>query len=210
MTEKALRYCHDEKKRETLRVLAAEQQPDVCQPWSGRIGTDGYGYIWLESRNQTAHHAMWTTARGPLAAGFVVDHARINIDPASCSRACVNLYHLEAIYTGENIRRGHGPSARNMRKTHCDYGHAFSARNTYWWRGKRNCRECYRRRDEQLRRKAGCSIGRGSRNAAKTRCARGHLYTFENTYFHKDGARVCRACNRERASRRRLEREHGV
>lgn len=37
-----------------------------------------------------------------------------------------------------------------------------------------------------------------SANAAKTHCPRGHEYNCTNTYTRRSGARVCRACARER------------
>lgn len=38
--------------------------------------------------------------------------------------------------------------------------------------------------------------GLPAKNARKTECHRGHLYTEENTYIRSNGWRVCRACQR--------------
>ncbi|MFF3643369.1 HNH endonuclease signature motif containing protein [Streptomyces sp. NPDC002564] len=38
--------------------------------------------------------------------------------------------------------------------------------------------------------------------AARTRCAKGHVYDVANTYIRSNGARDCRACNRERQQAR--------
>jgi hypothetical protein len=45
------------------------------------------------------------------------------------------------------------------------------------------------------------NIKRGSR--AKTHCKRGHLYDEQNTYVQPQGSRACRACDRDKARRRR-------
>ena len=37
-------------------------------------------------------------------------------------------------------------------------------------------------------------------NKNKTHCKRGHKYTKNNTYYYKNGARLCKACNRDRAN----------
>lgn len=47
-----------------------------------------------------------------------------------------------------------------------------------------------------------------AKNRQKTHCPQGHAYTPENTWISRTGGRGCRACNRERASRRlQAERE---
>lgn len=48
-----------------------------------------------------------------------------------------------------------------------------------------------------------CSRNGHNVNAVKTHCSRGHEYNEENTYICKNGARSCRACNRERDAVRR-------
>jgi hypothetical protein len=41
--------------------------------------------------------------------------------------------------------------------------------------------------------------------AARNCCIHGHEYTFENTYFYKDGSRACRKCNCEYQRRRNAQ-----
>lgn len=41
-------------------------------------------------------------------------------------------------------------------------------------------------------------VNRKRRNADQTHCKNGHEFTAENVYMRSDGARRCRACNRER------------
>jgi hypothetical protein len=54
----------------------------------------------------------------------------------------------------ENIRRGEGIGVVNSRRTHCVHGHEFTAENTYRDpKGRRQCRECGRRANRELRRR---------------------------------------------------------
>jgi len=55
---------------------------------------------------------------GKLDTGLVIDHLCRN-------RCCVNPTHLEQVTDTENIRRGYGVSAINLRKTHCIHGHPY-------------------------------------------------------------------------------------
>lgn len=45
---------------------------------------------------------------------------------------------------------------------------------------------------------------RQGRKAQQTHCVRGHEYTTENTYIKPNGCRDCKACRKERSSKRRL------
>lgn len=52
----------------------------------------------------------------------------------------------------------------------------------------------------------GCNTGRGRRPDYLTHCARGHIRTDANTRRRPDGARACRACERDAATAKRRSR----
>lgn len=52
-------------------------------------------------------------------------------------------------------------------------------------------------------RPTGQRNGGGRRNRAKTHCLRGHPYSHDNTYFARNGGRLCRACHKGFARTRR-------
>lgn len=97
------------------------------------------------------------------------------------------------------VRHGiHGQAA----KTHCPAGHPYTDENRIRKRYGRDCRICANAR----RRKGTPSAVEINRN--KTHCAKGHEFTPENTRIRKatpthSGGRECRACDRERPSRKR-------
>lgn len=118
--------------------------PSGCWLWTGarttagRHGPGGYGRFWLAGREVLAHRAAYETYKGPIPAGWTVDH-----DP--CNRpACVNPAHLVARTLRENILRGHSVFARNARKRRCKRGHWFTPENTGRQKGGRYCRTCRR------------------------------------------------------------------
>lgn len=72
---------------------------------------------------------------GPIPEGLSLDHlCRVPL--------CVNPRHLEPVPLAENILRGTGPAANNLRKTTCVKGHPFDATRTggRW----RRCSICQR------------------------------------------------------------------
>lgn len=116
-----------------------------CIVWVGGISAKGYGRFVVNSRRVTAHRWIYERTVGPVPDGIVLDHlCRV--------RSCVNVAHLEAVSNRENIVRGVGATARNLRKTHCKNGHEFTPENTrYKRRYKRSayhgriCRICARK-----------------------------------------------------------------
>lgn len=109
-----------------------------CWEWTGSRLKNGYGAVGRGGRgngNHMAHRAAWELLVGEIPAGLVIDHLCRN-------RGCVNPDHLEPITTRENLLRGHGFSAKNARKTHCNRGHEYTPDNTYTYRGWRQCRIC--------------------------------------------------------------------
>jgi HNH endonuclease len=123
---------------------------DECWPWTAGKLYNGYGQF----DNQAAHRVAYELAIGPIPAGLQVDHACHN--DTGCPggigcphRACCNPTHLEIVTQRENILRGDGLSAKQARQTHCKRGHPFDEANTYRNGGKRFCRTCMKRRQQQ-------------------------------------------------------------
>lgn len=115
-----------------------------CWIWHGAITRDGYGYISFDGKRSNAHRVIYLLLCGRIPKDLTCDHLCRN-------RACVRPDHVELVTAGENVLRGEGPSARNLRKRACQNGHAFTAANTYTYRSRTNstmrmCRACDRQR----------------------------------------------------------------
>jgi hypothetical protein len=110
--------------------------PNGCWYWTGYKTKGGYGTISVRTGiTTTAHRVAYELWRGPIPEGLQIDHLCRN-------RWCVNQQHLEPVTAFENSLRGETFTSVNVRKTHCDKGHAFSVENTYWEGDKRRCRAC--------------------------------------------------------------------
>lgn len=119
----------------------------LCWCWTGGLtglspsgGSGGYGQVWWEGRNCSAHRVVFTLAGGEIPDGFTLDHL--------CRRhECVRAEHLEPVTLTENTRRGtrFGDS--------CKRGHPYVGDNFYLRPrdGARMCRLCRRITDARLR-----------------------------------------------------------
>ena len=116
-----------------------------CWDWTGGKHTDGYGVLGVKGKHWYAHRFAYWHLVGEIPPGLTCDHLCRN-------RSCANPSHIEIVSNAENIRRGESPAARNLRKTHCVHGHAFSDENTYWRSDGtgRMCRACTRARVNRL------------------------------------------------------------
>lgn len=108
--------------------------------------SNGYGHIGIGGRGGRtvrAHRLAWELEHGPIPRGLFVLHSCDN-------RACVR--HLFLGTQRDNLldmaakRRHH-----KQQLTHCPAGHAYSAENTYVYRGWRYCRECHRSHSRRYR-----------------------------------------------------------
>ncbi len=107
---------------------------DGCWIWNGPT-SNGYGTVCLDSKNVMIHRFVYELLIGEIPKGMQLDHlCRV--------RNCVNPNHLEVVTIKENVLRGEGFSAKNLRKTHCNNGHEFTVDNTYIRPDPDNSREC--------------------------------------------------------------------
>ena len=197
-----------------------------CWIWQNYIHPKGYAQIgWMGpdgKEEDYAHRAMFEVYRYPIPDDLTIDHLCHNEDPTcpgghQClHRRCVNPFHLEPVPIGENLRRsplwgGH--------RTHCPQGHPYDEANTYYGaNGKRACRAC--NRDYQRNKYTGtkathCVNGHPFKDPPKpaqrrscpeclpTHCPQGHPFDEANTNYRANGARTCRACNKDRLRRYR-------
>jgi hypothetical protein len=118
-----------------------------CWNWTASMNGKGYGQITVAGGMQKAHRAAYELIEGPIPAGLELDHLCRN-------RACINPAHLEPVTSRENtLRSPISPSAINARKTHCPFGHEYTAENTLMRKGNRSrcCRACNREQCKQHR-----------------------------------------------------------
>ena len=117
-----------------------------CWLWIGAT-ICGYGAVGMDRRVYYAHRVSYEHHVGPIASGMVIDHL--------CRQpACVRPDHLEQVTQYENVMRGSLPEVsrkRQLSKTHCPRGHAYTQENTIVLRAsetrgvaRRLCRTCNR------------------------------------------------------------------
>lgn len=110
-----------------------------CWEFTGTT-SGGYGMIGRPNNGgmALAHRISYELFVGEIPEGLTIDHLCRN-------RRCINPWHLEAVTGKVNVLRGDGPTAKNVRKTHCPKGHPYSAENTRIGKnGGRFCRTCHR------------------------------------------------------------------
>lgn len=139
--------CGHQRRRPPERIFDQIEKKGDCWLFIGNINRGGYGRLSINGRHTFAHRASWELSNGPIPDGLTIDHL--------CrTRSCINPKHMELVTIGENVLRGIGITARNVKKTHCPKGHEYNEKNTKGRDGKRHCgvceRERYHRRKECL------------------------------------------------------------
>lgn len=86
-----------EKDKARLLSFIEQRGEDECWPYTGCIGTWGYGSFYLNGRNVNAHNATHRLLVGPVPAGKVVCHRCDN-------PSCCNPAHLFVGTQGDNVR----------------------------------------------------------------------------------------------------------
>lgn len=115
----------------------------LASRWGGR-GNCQYGAFRTEGTTEYAHRYSYRLHFGPIPEGLTIDHlCRVKL--------CVRPDHLEAVTGRLNTQRG----SPHLVKTHCPQGHPYEGGNLYVRpRGSRECRECLRQKQQQIRDRA--------------------------------------------------------
>lgn len=124
-------------KRVNKNGPVSSERPDLgpCWIWQGGASKYGYGQMYLDGKVRYTHRISYEIANGQIPQGLHIDHL--------CKvHRCCNPSHIEAVLPGTNTLRGNGQSGRNLRKTHCIYGHEFTPENTRYYPSKPNARHC--------------------------------------------------------------------
>lgn len=143
-------------------IPACRPELGPCWQWTGKSLIKGYGTICENKKGYSVHRLVYTMLRGAVPEGLDLDHLCRN-------RACCNPHHLEPVTRRENLLRSPiAPTGINDRKTHCKYGHEFSAQNTRIWyvngHRRRRCNVCHRE-DERRRNAAKAKLRKERANA---------------------------------------------
>lgn len=161
---------------ERFFALVDVRGDDECWPFEKIKVKSGYGQFTVRRDREpgerrwttfVAHRVMWFLVHNEVPE--TIDHVChtqapwCRLGPKCPHRCCVNPAHLENVPAAENLRRAvatgrTGGLTTSSPKTHCAAGHPYAGDNLKLIRGMngnvhRDCRECWRRRDREGRRR---------------------------------------------------------
>lgn len=103
----------------------------------------GYCCARINGVTSSAHVKAYTEHYGCVPNGLIVMHMCNNMQ-------CINPEHLKLGTQSDNIKHSVESGTHfNANKTHCKYGHEFTADNTYYDGGARKCKQCRIRKNKQ-------------------------------------------------------------
>jgi len=113
----------------------SRKSEDECWPWLGGK-SHGYGRFYIRHGvGKQAHRVAYGLLVGSIPNGLDLDHL--------CRECgCVNPRHLEPVTRRENLIRGVGIPAINIRKLFCPRGHFLDQIVSDKGYIKRRCRRC--------------------------------------------------------------------
>lgn len=171
-----------------------------CWGWLKSFHRQGYGQVGHANKTLRSHRVSYTLYVSPIPEGLYICHHCDN-------RWCVNPHHLFVGTHTDNMRDMVNKNRDRYRnKTHCPEGHLLQGDNLYLSpkSGHRSCRECRRKRGQELMERH--KLGIVPKWRGPNHCPHGHDYTPENTHITVKGGRECRKCRRDRAREKNQER----
>lgn len=164
-------------------VLHIEESANGCWPWTGYLGSGGYGRVWLRGAKWQTHKMIYELLIGPIPPGCILHHRCHN-------KRCCNPAHLKVVTQAEHLEIDPVHRVRRPRPEpptpRCRKGHELTDANVLLRRdhGKlvRCCRACA---DAALRRK---NQRRRLRRATQAEPCHGEATAKTGSHLRPEGA----------------------
>lgn len=128
--------------KERLFLFRRIDEITGCWLWIGSLEWNGYGILSIKNKSYRVHKISYEEFVGPVI--NLVLHKII------CpNKHCFNPEHL---YDGDIVDNAQDTIKMNknvnLNKTHCIRGHEYTKENTYIQQGRRSCRICRKRNND--------------------------------------------------------------